>query len=200
MKKVLIAALALFVSVAASAEGFGIIGGFTNSQIKLKDTNFKNSAGVHAGFAYNLPLGAGFAFQPELIYNVKGYNWQGDTDASGLKESAKKFGYVELPLQLQWGLDLVMLRPYGFVEPFVGYAVTGKNVLTKGETTINWDNMKSRLEYGLGVGAGLEVYNRIQLSFKYYWNFEGATQWSEVTDKIKGRGFTGLVFTAGIFF
>jgi hypothetical protein len=199
MKKIFVAALALLISVGAFAEGFGIVGGYTASQLKLKDTNLKSSAGVHAGFAYNVPLGAGFAFQPELIYNVKGYNWEGDTNAAALKEKAK-CGYVELPLQLQWGLDLVMLRPYVFAEPFVGYAVSGKKVLTAGETTINWDNAKSRLEYGFGVGAGIEVYNHVQLSMKYYWNLEDASQWNEVTDRVKTKSFTGLVFTAGIFF
>ena len=199
MKKIFVAALALFISVGAFAEGFGIVGGYTSSKIKLEDTNFKSCAGVHAGFAYNIPLGAGFAFQPELIYNVKGYNWEGDKDASSLKEKAK-YGYVEIPLQLQWGLDLVMLRPYAFAEPFVGYAVSGKQFLDKETLKVDWKNFKSRLEYGLGVGAGIEIYNTVQVSFKYFWNLEDATQWSQVSDRIKGRGFNGLVFTAGIFF
>ena len=60
--------------------------------------------------------------------------------------------------------------------------------------------MKSRVEYGVGVGAGVEIYNRVQVSFKYYWNFEDAAQWSDITDKVKGKGFSGLLFTAGIFF
>ena len=64
----------------------------------------------------------------------------------------------------------------------------------------SWDNFKSRLEYGVGVGAGIEIYNRVQVSFKYYWNFEDAKQWSDITDKVKGKGFSGLLFTAGIFF
>ena len=199
MKRIITVALALLMSVGAFAEGFGIVGGYTSSQLKLKDTNLKGCAGVHAGFAYNVPLGAGFAFQPELIYNVKGYNWEGDTDASALKEKAK-CGYVEVPLQLQWGLDLVMLRPYVFAEPFAGFAVKGKQILTAGETTINWDNAKSRLEYGFGLGAGLEVYNRVQLSFKYFWNLEDATQWAEVNNRIKSKNISGIVFTAGIFF
>ena len=201
MKKIIVAALALLISVGASAEGFGIVGGFTSSQMKFKDLDLKSSAGIHAGFAYNIPLGLGFAFQPELIYNVKGFNWNGLNEGDGSKEWDKaKYGYVEVPLQLQWGIDLVMLRPYAFVEPFAGYAVTGSKVINSQKAKIDFENAKSRLEYGLGVGAGLEFMSKVQLSFKYYWNFEGATQWSEVTDKIKGRGFTGLVFTAGIFF
>ena len=199
MKKLIVFAAALLVSATAFAEGFGIVGGYTSSSMKMQEMTFKSSAGVHAGFAYNVPLGIGFSLQPELIYNVKGYNWQGDKDAAALQERAK-FGYVEIPVQLQWGPDLLLLRPYVLAEPFAGFAVTGKKFLEKGETKVNWDNFKSRLEYGVGVGAGIEIYNRVQVSFKYYWNFEDAKQWSDVTDKVKGKGFSGLLFTAGIFF
>ena len=146
MKKLIVFAAALLVSATAFAEGFGIVGGYTSSSMKMQEMTFKSSAGVHAGFAYNVPLGIGFSLQPELIYNVKGYNWQGDKDAAALQEKAK-FGYVEVPVQLQWGPDLLLLRPYVLAEPFVGFAVTGKKILTAGETKVNWDNFKSRLEY-----------------------------------------------------
>lgn len=199
MKRLIIIAVALLTAVTASAEGFGIVGGYTSSSLKMQEMSFKSSAGIHAGVAYNLPLGAGFNLQPMLLYNVKGYNWEGsNTDA--LKEQAGKFGYVELPVQLQWGPDLLLLRPYLLAEPFVGYAVTGSKVINSERAKVDWSNMKSRVEYGVGVGAGVEIYNRVQVSFKYYWNFEDATQWSDITDKVKGKGFSGLLFTAGIFF
>ncbi len=199
MKRLIIIAVALLTAVTASAEGFGIVGGYTSSSLKMQEMSFKSSAGIHAGVAYNLPLGAGFNLQPMLLYNVKGFNWEGsNTDA--LKEQAGKFGYVELPVQLQWGPDLLLLRPYLLAEPFVGYAVTGSKVINSERAKVDWSNMKSRVEYGVGVGAGVEIYNRVQVSFKYYWNFEDATQWSDITDKVKGKGFSGLLFTAGIFF
>ena len=202
MKKVIVAALALLISVGASAEGFGIVGGFTSSQMKFKDLDLKSSAGIHAGFAYNIPLGLGFAFQPELIYNVKGFNWNGLNEGDGSKEWDKaKYGYVEVPLQLQWGIDLVMLRPYAFVEPFAGYAVTGSKVINSQKAKIDFENAKSRLEYGLGVGAGLEFMSKVQLSFKYFWNFENAQSFTEIKDTVKdGKSFNGLIFSVGLFF
>lgn len=202
MKKIIVAALALLISVGASAEGFGIVGGFTSSQMKFKDLDLKSSAGIHAGFAYNIPLGLGFAFQPELIYNVKGFNWNDLNDGDGNAAWDKaKYGYVELPLQLQWGIDLVMLRPYGFVEPFAGYAVTGSKVINSQKAKIDFENAKSRLEYGLGVGAGLEIMGAVQLSFKYFWNFENAQSFDEVKNTVKdGKSFNGLIFSLGLFF
>lgn len=198
MKRLLIVAVALLATLTASAEGFGIVGGFTSSKMKLSDVTFKNSAGVHAGVAYNLPIGAGFAVQPELVYNVKGYNWEGSTTES-LRQQAK-FGYVELPVQLQWGPDLLLFRPYVLAEPFVGFAVSGNQIIDSKKTKIDWGNVKSRFEYGLGVGGGVEFMSCVQISLKYYWNFEDASQWSDIQDKVKARGFSGLLLTAGIFF
>ena len=200
MKKLLVAAVALLMAVTASAEGFGIVGGFTSSTMKPQYFTFKSSAGVHAGIAYNIPLIAGFALQPELIYNVKGYDWNGASPGGDAFRQQAKFGYVELPVQLQWGPDLLLLRPYVLAEPFVGFAVTGNEIVNSQKTKINWDNVKSRVEYGLGVGAGIEFMSRVQVNFKYYWNFEDAGQWSEVTEKVKARSFNGLVISAGIFF
>ena len=143
------------------------------------------------------------AFQPELLYNVKGFNWNdlNEGDGSAAWDKAK-YGYVEVPLQLQWGIDLVMLRPYAFVEPFAGYAVSGKKWINSGEANkIDFENAKSRLEYGLGVGAGLEVMSKVQLSFKYFWNFENAQSFAEIKDTVKeGKSFNGLIFSVGLFF
>ena len=200
MKKLLVAAVALLMAVTASAEGFGIVGGFTSSTMKPQDFTFKSSAGVHAGIAYNIPLIAGFALQPELIYNVKGYDWNGAIPGGDAFRQQAKFGYVELPVQLQWGPDLLLLRPYVFAEPFVGFAATGCEIIGSEKDKINWDHIKSRLEYGMGVGAGIEVMSRVQVSFKYYWNVEDASQWNEVMETVKSRSFNGLVISAGIFF
>ena len=133
---------------------------------------------------------------------MKGFNWNGLNEGDGSKEWDKaKYGYVEVPLQLQWGIDLVMLRPYAFVEPFAGYAVTGSKVINSQKAKIDFDNAKSRLEYGLGVGAGLEFMSKVQLSFKYFWNFENAQSFAEVKNTVKdGKSFNGLIFSVGLFF
>lgn len=203
MKKFLVAAVALLVAVTASAEGFGLVGGFTSSKVKMEEITFRNSAGIHAGIAYNVPLIAGFAIQPELVYNVKGFNWEGSSaEGYGLRQQAK-YGYVEVPVQLQWGPDLLLLRPYVFAEPFIGFAVNGMQTYNEKKIKVDWDDVKSRLEYGMGVGAGLELMNRFQLSFKYFWNVEDANQWinlDAVSEHVKSRSFNGLLFSVGLFF
>lgn len=191
-------ALAMVISASAFAEGFGLVGGFTSSQLDIKSVDMKSCAGFNAGVAYNIPLVAGLAIQPELLYNVKG---------SSLKDIDLKsqYGFVEVPVQIQWGLDLIALSPYVFAEPFVGYAVSGINSLNKEKVKIDLDELKTKLEYGFGLGAGIEVMSRVQVSLKYYWNmedFNSAKEFiSSAADNLKERkSFDGLVFSAAIFF
>lgn len=191
-------ALAMVLSVSAFAEGFGLVGGFTTSQLDVKAVDMKSCTGFNAGVAYNIPLVSGLAIQPELLYNVKG---------SSLKDIDLKsqYGFVEVPVQIQWGLDLIALRPYVFAEPFVGYAVSGTNSRNKEKVKIDLDELKTKLEYGFGLGAGIEVMSRVQVALKYYWNmedFNSAKEFiSSAADNIKERkSFDGLAVSAVIFF
>lgn len=198
MKRLVTLVLILLVSASAmSAQTFGVIGGFTSSELKLKNVDKTSVAGFHVGAAFNAPLISGLAIQPQLQYNVKG------TSLSSFKTN---IGYVELPVQLQWGLDLLLLRPYIFAEPFIGYAVNWK--ASESHTSLSADldlnKLNSRMEYGLGVGGGLEVAQRIQLSLKYYWNFEDCGvngYFSHIKEQVAERkSFDGLAFTVGVFF
>jgi len=174
MKKIL-AIAALFASMAvASAQQFGVIGGLSLSTMdgaKNPDEN-KLMTLYQAGVAFKADLGAGFAIQPTLSYSVKGANLKQNNDV------VSKTGFAELSVGLQWGPDLLAFRPYLFVEPFVGYGVTGSEILRMSgtETTVASinkaiDEAKNKLEYGVGAGLGVEIASHIQLSCQLFRNF-----------------------------
>lgn len=176
MKKIL-AVAALFASMAAAnAQQFGIIGGMTSSKANIaEEVNSKNMTLYHAGVAFKADLGAGFALQPMLTYQVKGADFERETGTLN-KNVKSKTGFAELSLGIQWGLDLLAFRPFIFAEPFVGYSVTGSESLTVGSTpsvesiskAIN--EAKNKLEYGFGLGGGLEITSHIQLSCQWFTN------------------------------
>lgn len=150
---------------------FGIIGGLTTTSTKFSTAIADIKGGdfnqFHVGICYNQPLVLGMAIQPGLEYNVKGLQF---AQLEGIKDINFKTGYLELPVQVQWGLDLLgVLRPYVFAEPFIGFALNNtanaETVSAKG-----WDYLKSRFEGGLGVGAGIDVFRHVQVSFRYFWN------------------------------
>ena len=81
-------------------------------------------------------------------------------------------GYLEMPLNVQWGLDLIVMRPFIQVAPCIGYDFlnnTSETAAGHALGTVTTD--ANRLEYGLSVGGGLDILNSFQISVNYNWNF-----------------------------
>ncbi|MCL2727111.1 MAG: PorT family protein [Bacteroidales bacterium] len=166
MKKITICILALFFAFGLSAQThFGIKGGLNFSS--HKDIKFKeggnssvswNSTGWHAGILVQAKLPLGFAFQPELLYSVRKFD-------SKISTANYKFdfSYVELPLNLQWGIDLLIFRPYVFAGPYVSY------LASMGGKAKEWDGVKN-LGYGCGAGFGIDLWI-LQITGKWNWAF-----------------------------
>lgn len=160
------ATISLTAAISASAQfNYGVIGGVTFSSAKPSEWKLTQDIQYHAGLTCRVQLPLGFAIQPELMYHTKGSN-------IAATETEAKFdymaGYLELPVSLQWGPDLLVLRPYFEVVPFAGYALNNR-YKSEGQTVKNdWSGLK-RWEYGVGVGAGVEIWH-FQISARYNWN------------------------------
>ena len=170
MKKLIVIVAALLVAVSAHAQ-LGVVAGITSSKTDLKSAkdDVGNISLYHVGLTYKMDFGL-FAIQPSLLYNMKGAKFSLLAPDSLYDDFDYKTGYVELPIQLQAGVDLGLARLYGFVEPFFGYAVTNQVAFAQGEPKKVWDNVKSKVEYGVGVGAGVELIKHVQVSVKYFWD------------------------------
>ena len=207
MKKIVLVAMTLLISLGMSARGVGVIGGFSSSSMNIKDFDVKAATGYHFGVGSNIPLALGFAIQPEILYNVKASIFQEMTTKTSANELANlaKLGYVEVPIQVQWGIDLALIRPYVFAEPFAGFAINGVLEESGSKTQVNFKNITERLEYGFGFGAGIELFNSIQVSAKYFWNLEKSGGLNGMINTVSTNvqekaGFDGLIFSAAIFF
>ena len=183
---------------------FGLTGGVTSSSSKIKDVTTKSISMYHAGLALEIPLGAGFAVQPELLYQVKGLSLDKIADSS-FKEVGESFeakvGFIELPIQIQWGPDLVAFRPYAFAEPFIGYQISSSG---KGEAS-SLNKELQKVEYGMSLGAGIDIW-QLQFSAKYFWNF-GSVYKSDVKQTgstiggiVDGNNFNGFAISVALFF
>ena len=194
------------VNTASAQVNFGVLGGASFSSAKPEDWKMTNLVQYHAGITCCINLPLGFAVQPEVLYHVKGSNVP-------LGESSKldyAAGYVEIPVSLQWGPDLLVMRPYFELVPFVGYAVNNRYRQGDLSAKNDWAGLQ-RWEYGLGLGAGVEVWH-FQISARYNWNFGSmfdAKQ--EITDvdafvnKMKGgisdkTNFGGVTLTLAVLF
>lgn len=154
------------------AGDFGIVGGASFTGIK--NISPELTTGYHAGLTYKFHLPYGFAIQPSLLYHMK--SSLVEEAVADLATFDYKMGYLELPVSFQWGPDLLLFRPFLDVSPFVGYALNNELAVTSPVAqrsslgyTNKWDGV-NRLEYGLGLGGGLEIW-KVQVVCRYNWNF-----------------------------
>ena len=194
------------VNTASAQVNFGVLGGASVSSAKPEDWKVTDRVQYHAGITCCINLPLGFAVQPEVLYHVKGSNVP-------LGESSKldyAAGYVEVPVSLQWGPDLLVMRPYFELVPFVGYAVNNRYRQDDLTAKNDWAGLQ-RWEYGLGLGAGVEVWH-FQISARYNWNFgsmfdakQEITDVESFVNKMKGgisdkTNFGGVTLTLAVLF
>ena len=162
MKKMFfLAVIALMAfSATASAQGFGITAGMNFNSAKIKDVKMDAQAGWNVGLTYAVNLPLGFSIQPSLVYSQK------SALIEDLTDTKQTVGSVNLPVSVQWGPDLLVVRPFVDVTPYVGYSLFNK---LKGDVL---EDLKggNGFEYGLGIGAGLNVW-KLQAIVRYNWNF-----------------------------
>ena len=207
MKKLIVIVASLLVAVSAHAQ-LGVIAGITSAQTKFDNVDAalieaQNATQYHVGVAYKLGLGNFIAIQPAIIYNVKGSKVSA---VAGLSDFDFKSGYLEVPVQLQVGIGLGDLaRVYAIAEPFVGMAITETTI--KGLATdqkIEWDDFSDKIEYGIGIGAGVELIKHVQVAARYFWNMGGAKDAkinvSDVKDIVTNKKANGVMASVVLLF
>jgi len=220
MKKLLTLLAVLFASATMAHAQFGIIGGINISGTQINTDNIwenaKNVTMYHVGVAYQFDLALGFTVQPTLTYDVKGANLSTVSSLGDVKMDTKS-GYLELGAALQWGPDLIVARPFVMVQPFIGYQVTASDsssanalnlvTLTSADYDAAINNAKNKLEYGVGIGAGVEFLKRLQLTVQYFknmgglYNNDGSSDAKAIWESVKDiQSYNGVKVTLGIFF
>ena len=226
MKKIIAivaVAVALLVSANASAQlhrgvHYGVVGGLTYAGANVKEFDASNLALYHAGITLKANLGAGFAIQPSLIYQVKGASIDkyvtGEVKIPGTLQT--NVGFIELPVAISWGPQIrENFRPYFFIEPFIGYGLTNDSSIDVSGTNIEnlknvWEDTYKRIEYGTGAGLGIEFW-RLQFSVQYFMNFgtladeEGKVSGSAIKTTVsqafkEGANFKGIKASIAILF
>ena len=217
MKKQILAVVVLLMTAVMGLHAqsrIGILAGITSSDSNVKEFKTSSVSLYHAGVAANFPLGLGFAIQPQVGYQVKGVSMDQITSVSSadaINSLETKVGYLEVPVQIQWGPDLVAFRPYVFGEPFIGYGLTMQAESDKDTVKNDFDKFSmNRVEYGLGLGVGLEVW-KIQLAAKYFWNFgsladgDNKVSTDAIVDTVSSafkdkKNFNGMAVSLAFFF
>lgn len=173
MKKIvlLLAACLVLATTGFAQSQFGVKAGLNfNSLGDVKgidasniESTLEKNTGFHVGIAYKMNFLLGLKLQPELLYNQTGSSIN-VMEGSVLEKFDTSVGYLQLPVNIQWGIDLMLVRPYIFAAPYVSCAIANKSDLT----SFNYE----KFQYGVGLGAGVEIW-KLQLSGKYNWDGKG---------------------------
>ena len=221
MKKILTFVVAVLASATMAHAQFGVIGGWTTSKTSIDfqnvKENFKGLDNFHAGIAYHAKLPVGFALQPELTYEMKGAKIDMEHFVAGLKNT--KSHNIELGLGVQWGIDLLVVRPFVVAEPFIGFVVKSNDQYSVDLTPTGYtveevskvlNDAKNKLEYGISLGGGIDIVKHIQISVKWYKNLgplynEGKFNANSIAANVAQaykdtKNYQGVKVTLGIFF
>jgi hypothetical protein len=191
MKKITLSLLALFLVVGASAQvHFGVKGGLNYTDLKLKDVELKNKTGWHAGVVVQAKLPLGFAFQPEILYSVN--SAKGGKSSKLPNDFCVDLSYIEVPVNIQWGIDLMLLRPFLMAGPYFNY------LLKVGETNMKWDGTKG-INWGIGLGGGIDIW-KIQVALKYNWQFGNLGNFDVSDAKFDKSKLSGFQISLGLLF
>jgi hypothetical protein len=185
MKKIIVLLTVLVVAINADAQiKLGVKAGLNVSDMSFSgkkgvgeniDDLFASRNGWHFGMAMKMkfPLFP-ITLQPEVLFSTKG-------------SDNLKIHYIEIPINLQWGISLGKVRPYVELSPYFSYLAGTK---LKGENvqllnTNDWDG-------GVGLGVGIDLW-KLQISGKYVWGLgnvgeiKGKINNEEVQDSFKNR-------------
>lgn len=182
MKKLLTALTVLLLTGAmASAQNsschFGIQAGVPFSKMNFKEfeSSIKSRAGFNVGASLLIKLPLYFSIQPSVLYEQSILNVPSAVSVAVEEQPAVKQNMLVVPLSIQWGPDLGLLRPFVQVVPFAAYNFT-INPIGNISNIEQLRQCVNKFQYGIGAGGGLDIW-RIQISLRYNW---GLGLWADV--------------------
>ena len=147
---------------------FGVKAGVNVSNMYTKDVDDKNTMyGFNGGLFLKIPLSENIAFQPELLYSMKGaelkYN---NTFVSGTARFS--LNYIDVPLLVVFNLSKnVNIHGGVYVASLMNVKIKNEGTVSlfNFENELNKDNFET-LDYGLTIGAGVDL-DKISLGIRY---------------------------------
>ncbi len=196
--KLLILTTVLIYNTKTIAQTFGVKGGLNLANMVLKadsktlSEDLKMNPGFHLGATAEFPINDIFAFESGLLISTKGYKTV-DEEGDYKSEGKLNLTYLDIPLTAKASFKAGSAKIFGLFGPYVGLGLTGKekykftsdNETETEEEDVKWgsDEEKSdfkRLDYGLSLGAGLEV-NSLTFGLNYNLGMANISPYTKLT-------------------
>ncbi len=132
--------------------------------------NSENRIGFQAGLLLDAPIVGNLSVRPQFLYSMKGAKY--NNFAGFGDEVTIAVNYLEVPIQLTYGLKAGPGSVILGVGPYVAYALNGK-VKTRAQgqsysAPIEFgENQQERLDFGLRLSASYELTSGLQVTGYY---------------------------------
>lgn len=187
----LIAAFAFAATANVAKAQFGIKGGIYTTKLN-KETKVKDNIGYQAGILYSHHVTPGFVVQPELLFVSRSAK-VAPKEMTGATAEKIEMQYLQIPLSIQYGFNLVVVRPYVQAVPYISYAI-GKN-----HNVGSWDDI-NRFTGGVGLGVGADLW-KFQVNVRYNWDISKVGEGEKATwDQWKASKQKGLEVSLAFIF
>jgi hypothetical protein len=189
MKKLLLSVAAVMAFATASAQEvkFGVKAGLNMSSIQGGYYSGAIKPGFHIGGLAEIKLNDKFAIQPELLYSLKGSDYNAGLGLFGINLGLDKINlsYVDLPIIVKYfPIEHLSVE----AGPNVSFLTSAKSV---GSSSVDVKDNYNTVDYGMNIGAGYELKQGILFQLRYNLGLSdisktatGATKYSE-----KNTGF-----------
>ncbi|MDR1022239.1 MAG: PorT family protein [Prevotellaceae bacterium] len=190
MKKVLlIAALVGMCTTATQAKmfAFGVKAGVNVPRLKtsLEDVKDVSGLGLHAGLfgQVNIPV-IGLGIQPEVLYLNQPVSYIN----ANRESDSKNASYIDIPINVTWGIAVKVVRPFIALTPYLRYSLSDVTTWVHNAALPAKQEM-DKFDYGIGVGAGIDLFSKFQLMGRYSWG---------LNDLVKDRSYKVQGFTVSL--
>lgn len=214
----MVAAAVIFGMTAYTAQAqlkFGVKGSFNYTSLNV-NSSFQElmhgHSGFNAGVALHIGLPLGLALQPEILYNQSGSEISGiEIPGTGLVtgNSSLNVGSIDVPVGIQWGIKIGPIRPYLQAVPYLSIPVAHTLKVDGNKVSINSDDIWSKVNYGIGLGAGIDIW-KLQISCRYKWDMGNVVNLENksagdiadsVLEKVKDKSkMSGVELSVAFFF
>ena len=202
MKKILslsIVAVMATSMLSAQETSMGITGAMNVSRYAVESAGVSvdtdSRIGFKAGFRVELDapfITDGFYFDSELLLSSRGAKIKTIVNEADVSLTSRPY-YLEMPIHIGYRMPISQnLSVYGSFGPYIAVGLFGAERYTVGGVsskpdTFSDENLK-RFDFGLGLRAGVAMFDHYRIYLGYDWGLINIAQQS-AEDKINNRNF-----------
>jgi hypothetical protein len=146
--------------------GFGPRLGLNLPVLVGVNTNAKFKPGLHIGGYVKLNLSEKVAFQPELLFSMKGYSYK-----NASYSEAQSLNYIDLPLTLNIGKSQGIHFLFGVQPSFLIGAKYKVKIGNADATTTEDKDLFKGVDVGMLTALGYQLENGLNFDFRFSYGF-----------------------------